>query len=198
MLVIGLTGSIGSGKSTVANLFKEHGVPVIDADVLAREVTQPGSPAFKEIIERFGSELVSTDGSLDRGALREIIFSKPDERRWLEALLHPTILQRMEHTIKQLDAPYCLAVIPLLLETEAADFIQRILVVDLPEETQLQRASLRDKRTQDHIKTIINTQVSRDTRLSRAHDVINNAGDHTELAKQVDKLHQMYLKLGRK
>ncbi len=115
MLVIGLTGSIGSGKSTVANLFKEHGVPVIDADVLSREVTQPGSPAIKQIIERFGPEIVSADGSLDRGALREIIFSNPEQRRWLEALLHPMILERMQAAIKQLDAPtvwplshYCL------------------------------------------------------------------------------------------
>lgn len=195
MIVIGLTGSIGSGKSTVANLFAEHGAPVIDADVLAREVTQPNTPAYQAIINRFGGNILNTDDTIDRGSLREIIFNQPEERRWLEALLHPVILKRMRDEIGKLHAPYCIAVIPLLLETEACEFVQRILVVDIPEETQIERAKLRDKSTDTKIKSIINTQIPRDQRLTRADDVIHNAGTPQELAKQVDELHHMYLKL---
>lgn len=198
MLVIGLTGSIGSGKTTVANLFAQHGVPVVDADVLSRTLTQPGMPAYNQIVARFGQQVVSSDSKLDRVALREIIFNEPEERRWLEALLHPLILDRMQSDIQQLQAPYCLAVIPLLLETEAVQFIQRILVVDIPEETQLERATMRDKSTKEKIKSIIKTQVGREVRLSKADDVIDNTGNEGALVKQVDKLHQMYLKLARK
>jgi dephospho-CoA kinase len=198
MLVIGLTGSIGSGKSTVANLFAERGVPVIDADILAREVTAPNLPAYQAIVTRFGSNILKADGSIDRSSLREIIFNNPEERLWLEALLHPIILHRMEDDIEKLDAPYCIAVIPLLLETDAASFIDRILVVDMSEETQAKRAALRDKNTVEQIKAIMNTQMPRKDRLAKADDIINNAGTPEALAKQVDKLHQMYLKLKRK
>lgn len=197
MLVVGLTGSIGSGKSTVAHLFAQHGVPVIDADILSRTLTQAGMPAYARIVEHFGTQIVNADGSLDRGALRDLIFTDPNERRWLEALLHPLILQRMQEDIRQLQAPYCLAVIPLLLETETVNFIQRILVVDITEKTQIERAVLRDKSTQDKIQSIIKTQMARDERLARADDVIDNTGSAEALAKQVDKLHQMYLKLAR-
>ncbi len=198
MLVIGLTGSIGSGKTTVANLFAQHGVPIVDADVLSRTVTQTGMPAYNQIVARFGQGIVNADGGLDRSALREIIFNEPEERRWLEALLHPMILERMQAEIRQLQAPYCLAVIPLLLESEAVQFIQRILVVDVHEETQLERAIMRDKSTKEKIKRIIKTQVSRDQRLAKADDVIDNTGNQESLAKQVDKLHQKYLKLAGK
>lgn len=197
MIVIGLTGSIGSGKSTVANLFAERGAPVIDADVLAKEVTLPDTPAYQAIVDRFGKDVLNADGSIDRGSLREIIFHQPEERRWLEALLHPVILNRMREDIAKLRTPYCIAVIPLLLETEAAEFVQRILVVDTPEEAQIERAKLRDKSTSEQIKNIIKTQIPRDQRLTKADDVINNAGSQDELIKQVDNLHQMYLKLGK-
>lgn len=195
--MIGLTGSIGSGKSTVANLFAERGAPVIDADVLAKEVTLPDTPAYQAIVDRFGKDVLNADGSIDRGSLREIIFHQPEERRWLEALLHPVILNRMREDIAKLRTPYCIAVIPLLLETEAAEFVQRILVVDTPEEAQIERAKLRDKSTSEQIKNIIKTQIPRDQRLTKADDVINNAGSQDELIKQVDNLHQMYLKLGK-
>lgn len=194
-LVIGLTGSIGSGKSTVANLFAQHGVPVIDADVIARTITKPGTRAHQAISERFGQEVLNEDQTLDRASLREIIFTQPEERKWLEALLHPEILQAMQTDIATLKAPYCLAVIPLLLETEAASFINRVLVVDIPEEIQLQRASLRDNSTREKIKSIIDTQIGRSQRLAQADDIINNAGSPADLAQQVDKLHQHYLKL---
>lgn len=195
MLVIGLTGSIGSGKSTVANLFAEHGIPVIDADVIAREVTAPHTPSYDAIKARFGKAVIKPDHTIDRGSLREIIFTQPEERRWLEALLHPIILQKMQAEIAKLHTPYCIAVIPLLLETEAAAFVQHVLVVDIPEETQIQRASSRDKKTNGHIKSIIKTQSSREHRLAKANDIIDNAGSKEDLAKQVDNLHQKYLKL---
>lgn len=194
-LVIGLTGSIGSGKSTVANLFARYGVPIIDADVIARTVTKPGTRAYQAIIERFGQAILNDDQTLDRAYLREIIFTQPEERKWLEALLHPEILQAMQTDIAALQTPYCLAVIPLLLETEAANFINRVLVVDIPEDIQLERASLRDNSTIEKIKSIIDTQIGRSERLARADDIINNAGSPDELAQQVDKLHQQYLKL---
>jgi dephospho-CoA kinase len=195
MQVIGLTGSIGSGKTTVANLFAARGVPVIDADVLAREVTKPDTPAYRAIIERFGSRVLNADGTLDRGSLREIIFHDALQRSWLEALLHPLILARMQDEIARLNTPYCIAVIPLLLETDAVQFIDRILVVDLPEATQIERARLRDNATNDQIEAILKTQISREERLKRAHDVINNAGNQTELMNQIEELHQKYLKL---
>lgn len=198
MLVIGLTGSIGSGKSTVANLFAERGVPVIDADVVAREITAPNLPAYKAIVARFGNSILKANGTIDRGCLREIIFANQEHRSWLEALLHPVILNHMEDEIEKLDAPYCIAVIPLLLETDAATFIDRVLVVDMSEETQLIRASLRDNSTVDQIKAIMDTQLPRKDKLAKADDIINNAGSPEALAKQVDKLHQMYLKLKRK
>ena len=195
MIVIGLTGSIGSGKSTVAHLFAERGVPVIDADVLAREVTQPHTVAHQAMVTRFGDSILNADGSIDRGSVREIIFHQAEERRWLEALLHPLIVQRMQQDIAKLAAPYCIAVIPLLLETDSTAFVQRILVVDIPEETQVERAKLRDKSSNEQIKAILNTQIPREQRLKRADDIINNAGTHDELEKQVDVLHQKYLNL---
>lgn len=194
-MVVGLTGSIGSGKSTVAHLFSNCGVPVIDADILAKEITMPNTPAYQAIIDRFGDNVLNADGTLDRGGLREIIFHQPEERRWLEALLHPVILMRMQEEIVKLDTPYCIVVIPLLLETESAAFVQRVLVVDIPEETQIERAAVRDKNTQSHIKKIINTQLPRDQRLSRADDIIDNAGTPEDLVQQVETLHQQYLKM---
>ena len=195
MLIIGLTGSIGSGKSTVADLFAKHGVPVIDADLIARDITTAHTPAWQEIVNRFGNDILNTDASIDRGRLREIIFHQPEERRWLEALLHPAILQRMQENIAKLQTPYCIAVIPLLLETNAATFVQRILVVDLPESTQIVRAKARDQATPEQIKAILATQVSREQRLSRADDIIDNGGTPDLLVKQVEKLHEIYLKL---
>jgi len=196
MLVVGLTGSIGSGKTTVANLFAQLGVPVIDADILARDVTQPHTPAYEKIVAHFGTRIIHPDGSLNRSLLRDIIFNETESRHWLERLLHPIILERMQHDIAALQSPYCLAVIPLLLETDATSFIQRILVVDVPEETQIERAILRDNSSQSKIKSIIDAQMPRAARLARADDIINNAGDPEELTPQVHALHEQYLKMG--
>lgn len=193
MLVIGLTGGIGSGKSTVANLFAELGATIIDTDQLARDVTQPGQPALKKIAKHFGPEILLPDNSLNRSALRKIIFADDKNRRWLENLLHPLIRQEMERLISSATSPYCIAVIPLLLETKPNPLIDRILVVDASEEQQIARAYNRDNVSRDDIAAIIKTQVSREHRIKAAHDVITNTGSLEELAHQVEKLHQLYL-----
>ena len=197
MLVIGLTGGIGSGKSTVAELFSKHGVPVIDADVIAREVTQLDQPAFTSIIRHFSGHIIQkADGSLDRQKLRHIIFNNPEQRRWLENLLHPIIRAEIERRVKTLSAPYCVAVVPLLLEVTPYPFIDRILVVDAPESLQIERVVSRDKMDKSQIEAILKTQISREKRMKQAHDIIVNDGVK-DLKLQVDELHKKYLALSR-
>jgi dephospho-CoA kinase len=193
MLVIGLTGGIGSGKSTVADLFaKKHNIPIIDADIVERDVTTPDKPAFARIIKHFGTELVMQDGKLDRAKLRQIIFNDPQQRLWLENLLHPLILAEMEQQIEKLTAPYCIAVIPLLLEVEFLSFINRILVVDAPETEQIKRVMQRDNTTQSEVEAILKNQANREIRLAKAQDVITNDGKMEDLILQVDALDKKY------
>jgi dephospho-CoA kinase len=194
MLRIGLTGGIGSGKSTVARLFAAHGVPVIDADRIAHDLTRPGEPAEREIIAAFGSE-VAPDGRIDRQALAARVFSNASERRRLEAILHPRIRSAMEQAVQRLGAQYCLCVIPLLIETNQRDLVDRILVVDADENTRIERVRLRDGRDEREIRAIMASQVSRAQRLAAADDVIINNGDLTELEDQVRALHRRYLEL---
>lgn len=195
MLIIGLTGGIGSGKSAVATLFAERGVPIIDTDIIARDLTQAGKAAFQRIIEHFGNSILLENGSLDRAKLRMIIFSNPKQRLWLERLLHPLIQKEMEQEISQLSSPYCIAVVPLLFEVEFYSIINRILVVDTPEHMQIERVMSRDKISQEHVEKILKTQANREDRLARAQDIIINDGHLADLIPQVDKLHQMYLKM---
>lgn len=197
MFVVGLTGGIGSGKSTVAQLFAERGVPIIDADVISREITQPDSPAFLDIIDHFNQELLLEDGTLDRTKLRNIIFEDPNERRWLEELLHPLIRSEMNKRIKKITAPYCIAVIPLLLEVEFYSFINRILVVDAPENLQVDRVTARDKSQKAHVEAILKAQANRLDRLARAQDLIINDGNLEDLIPQVEKLHEKYLEMSK-
>ena len=192
MLVIGLTGGIGSGKSTVAKLFQEKGIDIIDTDEIARVVVEPGKTAYKKIVDEFGASVVSEDGTLDRAKLRKIIFSNEKNRIWLEKLLHPLIYEEMQHRIARVTSPYCIAVIPLLIETGSHPIINRVLVVDTTEEEQIARAQKRDQLSEKEIKAVIQSQVSRQKRLAAADDIIQN--DHLkELAPQVDKLHEFYL-----
>lgn len=195
MYVVGLTGGIGSGKSTVANLFAQRGVPVIDADIVAREVTEPGKPAYHEIIQHFSHYNLLKDGKLDRAKLRQIIFQDSSARMWLENILHPIIRTDIEHQLARLTTPYSIVVIPLLFEVKPYSFLDRILVVDAPEHAQIERASTRDNTTRQHIESIIKTQIERTDRAARAHDVIVNDGNLVDLEPQVQKLHDMYLKL---
>ncbi|MGX2039909.1 dephospho-CoA kinase [Methylocaldum sp. MU1018] len=197
MLIIGLTGGIGCGKSTVAELFADKGVPILDADVIARELVEPGRPAFEAIKQRFGTVILK-NGRLDRAKLREIVFSDPEAKRWLEALLHPLVYSEIGQRITTLSAPYCLVVVPLLLETGQRALVDRLLVVDCPEDIQRRRVQLRDGLSEKQIDPIMASQIGRSERLAAADDVLENTADEADLAEKVERLHQLYLTLGRR
>lgn len=192
MLVIGLTGGIGSGKSTVARLFQELGVTVIDADQLARDATKKGLPALDAIKNKFGDAILNSDGSLNRTELRKIIFQDDIKRIWLEKLLHPVIRTDLEKQIQNATSPYCIVVIPLLLETDPNPLIKRILIVDAPEAEQIKRTQARDNTSLEEVTAILKTQVTRAERLAAAHDVITNNGSINDLTREVKKLHDFY------
>lgn len=192
MLVVGLTGGIGSGKTTVAGRFAARGVPVIDADRIARELVEPGRPALARIVESFGPQMLDAQGRLDRARLRERVFADSGQRKRLEALLHPLIRREMHDRVHRLSAPYCLLVIPLLLETGQADLVQRILVVDAPDELRYQRLARRGLKP-EQVDAIMSAQAGRAQRLAAAHDVIVNDGDLQTLDRRVEELHRRYL-----
>ena len=195
MLRIGLTGGIGSGKSTVAALFAGHGVPVIDTDMIARELVAPGQPALAEIAREFGNELLDTHGQLDRARLRQRVFDDPAARRRLEAILHPRIRATVQDRLTTLDAPYCLIVVPLLVETKFDELVDRVLVVDVGEDRQRERVSRRDGVSTDAANQIIAAQTSRQERLAQADDVIYNDGRIDDLESEVGRLHAQYVAL---
>ena len=194
-LAIGLTGAIGSGKSACAALFSELGVPVIDADELAHALVAPGEPALDTIISTFGPDYLLPDGSLDRARLRQLVFADPARRHQLEAILHPLIRSNIKELIKATRAPYCIVVIPLLLETGQSDLVNRILVIDAPEQTLINRVAARDRLPADEIHAILGSQVNRDARLAAADDIIINTGTLDELAGKVQEQHETYLAL---
>lgn len=193
MFVVGLTGGIGSGKSTVAALFAEHDIPIIDADRIARDLVEPGQPALAEITRTFGREILDTQGRLDRAKLRSRIFENADDRKQLEAILHPRIRESMLVQLDTLSAPYAILVIPLLIDTGYWEMIDRILVIDVDEETQLQRVIERDGISREQAQSIIDSQVSREDRLTAADDVIENDSGVDVLHAQVEALHKKYL-----
>lgn len=196
MLVVGLTGGIGSGKTTVAELFQQlANIPTIDTDQLAREAVLPGSEALAKITEYFGSGILLHDGSLDRKQLRLKIFSDARQRIWLENLLHPIIRNLMAEKLHALNAPYSLVQIPLLVEREPNPLIQRILLVDTSAQIQEQRVQLRDHLDNKTIEAIMATQAQRDALLRAADDVIVNDSSLDDLKEQVLKLNQNYLQL---
>ncbi len=195
MLKIGLTGGIGSGKSTVTQIFSELKAPIIDADIIAHELVGPGKPALKAIVDHFGQQILTNQNALNRKKLKEIIFSNPEQKKQLEQILHPLVFAEMESQIKQLSGPYCILSIPLLLETQMEDFVDRILVIDCPVEFQLERVKNRDQLSEDRIKAIIASQATKEQRLQAAEDVIDNSTDAQALAEQVKKLHNLYLSL---
>lgn len=194
-LVVGLTGGIGSGKSTVAEGFAALGTPVIDADRLARELVEPGQPALEEIIATFGPDCISANGRLDRDHMRRQIYADDTRRRQLESILHPRIRQRIKHLLADISAPYCIVVIPLLLETGQTDLVDRILVVDTPEKEQLKRVAARDGLTHNAVSAIMAAQTDRSTRLNAADDVICNDSDLESLTGRIQELHQLYMEL---
>lgn len=194
MLKIGLTGGIGSGKSTVAELFSELGVSVIDADQISHQLTRSGSESFKAIRQLLGDEFINAEGELDRKKIARHIFSDPEKKAALENILHPRIRQRMLQEIEQADHnAYIILSIPLLLETNFTDLVDRILVVDADDEIRIQRTRQRDDRSEQQIRAIMRQQVERDRRLQCADDVIYNNGNLEDLRNTVDRLHQQYL-----
>ncbi len=197
MLRIGLTGGIGSGKSSAAAMFARRGVPVIDADEIAKQLVAPGQPAYERIIQRFGKEFVDADGFIDRGRLRRHVFDDPASRRELEAILHPRVRRQIQRQLRALRAPYCVIVIPLIFEANQQDLVDRILVIDAAEDTQVQRVAARSSLADDEIRKIIAAQIGRNVRLRQAHDVITNEGELEQLEERVNAFHTRYLDLAR-
>ena len=194
--VVAVTGGIGSGKSTVCRVFTErHNICVIDADVVAREVVEPETPALIAIVAAFGREVLGSDGRLDRARLRSIVFADPARRAELESITHPAIRSRMREHVAAIDEVYCLLGIPLLAEGGRNDLVDRVLVVDCPESLQIERVRARDHLTEAEVAAIMRTQATREARLHIADDVIVNEGDTAALAERVDELHTMYLQL---
>lgn len=197
MLVVALTGGIGSGKTTASQLFEKLGTPVIDADEIARLVVQPGQPALTEVIKQFGPSILTAEGLLDRTKLRQIIFNDAEKKRLLEAILHPRIREEMTRRLSKLSAPYCIVVIPLLVESNQMEIADRILVIDTPEALQLSRVTQRDHQTASEVSAIITAQATRDARLAVADDIILNDGDLKKLQQQVESHHQKYSSLSK-
>ena len=196
MLKIGLTGGLGCGKTTVANLFAAKGVPVLDADQIARELVEPGQPALAAIVREFGEEFLEA-GQLNRVRLREVVFQCPERKRQLESILHPMVFDAMQRQLATLRSDYCILCIPLLFETKQQAFVDRILVIDCPVELQYERVKNRDGLEMAEIGRIIQSQVSRQERLAAATEVIENSGHMEQLVEQVEKLHRMYRTLAR-
>nr|WP_314484714.1 dephospho-CoA kinase [uncultured Pseudomonas sp.] len=193
--ILGLTGGIGSGKSAAAERFVELGVHLVDADQAARWVVEPGRPALASIVERFGPSVLQADGQLDRAALRQLIFTDPAQRKWLEQLLHPLIGQEIFSYLAKGQSPYAVYVSPLLIESGQYQNTQRVLVIDAPQTLQVSRTLARDNTSAEQVQAILQAQLSREARLSHADDVVVNDGDLSHLHTQIDRLHHFYLTL---
>ncbi|WP_045493415.1 dephospho-CoA kinase [Vibrio hyugaensis] len=197
--VIGLTGGIASGKTTVANLFKQQfKIDVVDADIVAREVVEPGSTGLNAIIEHFGIDIVREDQSLDRAKLGEQIFSNPDEKAWLNALLHPMIREKMIEDLEQVESEYALLVVPLLIENKLDSLCDRVLVVDVEPKTQIARTVKRDNVSEDQARAILASQATQAQRLAIANDVVRNNPNDPDLLLQITDLHEKYLAMCKK
>lgn len=197
MLVVAVTGGIGSGKSTVAELFRAKGVPIIDTDDVARQLVRPGQPLLQQIVTQFGSQFLDASGRLDRKALREYIFTDNQARLKLESLMHPAIHAEVMAQLKKVDSAYCLILVPLLARSSQHYAYNRILLVDAPEDIRVGRTAQRDRQDPDSIRQIIASQPSREEMLALADDVLDNSGDKAALSAGIDSLHQMYLALAR-
>ncbi|MCL6269277.1 dephospho-CoA kinase [Sansalvadorimonas sp. 2012CJ34-2] len=193
MFVVGVTGGIGCGKTSVTDYLAGKGIIIADADQAARVVVMPGQPALQSIAQHFGENLILPDGQLNRRALRDIIFDNETERRWLEQLLHPLIFQQINFELEQATSPYVVLVSPLLIETSQHQLVNRILVIDVSEETQIARTMNRDGVPREQAEAILRSQSDRQNRLNKADDVVDNSGSLEQLHQQLDKLHQTYL-----
>lgn len=194
MYVVAITGGIGSGKTTVANQFAELGIEVVDADIIAREVVEPGTPALAAIATHFGADVIAPDGRLDRRQLRERVFTDPQAKGWLNALLHPLIRSEMQRQCAVARSPYCLLVVPLLVENRLTALANRVLVIDVDEATQIERTCRRDGVSREQAEAILAAQASRTERLAAADDVLDNRNGTPEAIKsRIFALHETYL-----
>lgn len=188
-----LTGGIASGKSAVSACFEKLGTPIVDTDIIARQVVEPGNPALRLIADEFGSEFLDSEGGLDRQRMREAIFSDPKQKSRLEAILHPRIGEVVLRQVGQLEAPYCIIVIPLYVESSSYSWIDRVLVVDVSENIQISRVMARDHISREDAQAILDLQASRQDRLALADDILDNSGKLSELPAKVGALHEKYL-----
>jgi len=195
MFRVGLTGGIASGKTLVGELFAELGAGVVDTDEVAREVVAPGEPGLDAVVAEFGPEILRADGTLDRRALRHIVFRDAQRRGRLEAILHPLIHDRMLQRVGTIEAPYAIVIVPLLLETGFVELVERIAVVDCPESVQLGRLQQRDGMSERDARAMLEAQTDRQTRLASADDVIDNSGTREQTAAGVASLHARYLQM---
>lgn len=195
-MIVALTGGVASGKTAVSDRFAELGVPVIDTDVIAREVVAPGSGGLAAIEAAFGADMITAEGTLDRAALRRKIFEEPGARTRLEDILHPRIAEAARRQLAALEAPYAILVVPLLVESGLFSDADRVLVIDVPEALQIERLMQRDGNTRKQAEAMLAAQASREQRLARADDTIENTGTLAELNARVDELDRMYRELG--
>ena len=194
-MIIGLTGGIGSGKTAVSDSFESLGIDVVDADLASRVVVQKGKPCLLKIAQHFGVDILTKEAELDRAKLREIIFKSEEEKNWLESLLHPAIANQIQDELNASKSPYTILVSPLLLETNQKDFCSKVLAVDVPVETQVERTLKRDGVSKEQVQAIINSQISRNDRLNLADEVIVNDGTLEDLEIAVKILHEKFLSL---
>tara|TARA_R110001592_G_scaffold59905_4_gene182055 strand:- start:4943 stop:5548 length:606 start_codon:yes stop_codon:yes gene_type:complete len=193
MYIVGLTGGIGSGKTAASDIFKSLGVNIVDADIVAREVVEPGQAALAEITKYFGKDILLPDNSLDRAKLRLRIFQDPEAKAWLEQLLHPIIRKEIQEQLINSDSAYSILVSPLLFETDQSSIVNRILLIDVPVNTQLVRAAERDSNSLEQIQKIIDSQLPRDVKLSKADDIICNDQSLLDLEAKIKDKHAFYL-----
>lgn len=193
--IVGLTGGIGSGKTAASNRFAKLGIGIVDADIIAREVVEPSSPALQKIAAHFGDAHLLSDGQLNRAALRQTIFADPAAKQWLESLLHPLIASETQRQLLNVSSAYALFVSPLLVESQQKAMCDRLVVVDVPESVQLSRTMLRDNNEQAQVERIIASQIGRQARLAAASDVIDNTLGLPQLDLRVSALHQQFLNL---
>lgn len=198
MLRVGITGGIGSGKTSVADSFAELGVPVIDSDVIARLLLVPGEDAYKQVVDKFGESIVLEDRSIDRSRLRDLVFSDKNNRELIENILHPEVRKKITSDVSKLQSPYCIVVVPLLIETDFINLVDRILVVDADEDIRINRVMERDNMSRKDVVKIINSQSTNQAKLEVADDILDNNSNKKAIAQQVGELHKKYLSLSDK
>lgn len=194
-LIIGVTGGIGAGKTAVTDEFEKLGIEVVDADVIARQVVEPNTPALKKIVDTFGEDIIDAAGHLRRAKLRELIFSDQNAKQKLNSIMHPAIRERLLDELTHATSPYVILSAPLLLENNLQQLVSRVLVVDVDENTQMTRASQRDGVTKSQISAIIKSQISRENRLASADDILDNSGDKQHIAEKVQAFHAKYMQI---